>query len=355
MSIGIGYTTGARASSFKSAPTGYIKHGALLAQDAWEQVGMTAYPTGRGAYFPAIVNARQLVNQGVLTLAPEIADANYLMYVSEDHGTLPGIWMATAPTIYGPWTVYNGSAGDGRIYISAGSGQETPEVFWSYHQNCLIMISHNVGLGVQQSSRLSYSTDGLNWDEFDPDIVLDLPTTDYNGPFTPDGHTGYIKHLRLPNGQSMFNGVCSGTTNSRRITWYSRDDLLWETTRGLMSLNTEGRYSDVEDWGVIPYKFAYHYGQLYGIAVHQGFTSGAGATTDGQMWVLQYEAPSSDIIRTPGKPILVIPRGESGAIDDLFFLSPSLISDNGKLFVYGTCRQEDATLDKNYIYLIELL
>lgn len=342
--------------SFESTfPTSYLKIGPLLPQDAFAQVGMTPYPSGRGAYFPSVINVRELVDKGLLTLAPEIQDANYLMYVSEDHGSLSGIWMATAASIYGPWTVYDGPEANGQVFIAPGlgSGQETPTVFYSTHQKKLIMVSHSVGLGIQQSSRLSYSTDGLNWNNFNPDIVLDIPIIP-NGPFTSDGHTGYIKHLRLPNGQSMFNGICSGTSNSRRITWYSHDDLKWETTRGLQSINTEARYSDVEDWGVIPYSFTYHKGQLYGVAVHQGFTSGAGATTNGDMWLLAYDRASSDIIRAPGKPILEIPHGNTGDIDDMFFLSPSILSDNGNLYIVTCCRQQDTTLDKNYITLIEL-
>lgn len=359
MSLGIQYGRGSDPTiGFGvngQAPNRYIKHGPLFEQGAFAAVGMTAYPSGRGPYFPSVINVRNLVQGGHLTLASEIANANYLMYVSEDHGSISGIWLATAPAITGPWTVVSGTAGSGRIFDApgAGSGQETPEVFYSYAQQKLIMVSHSVGLGNEQSSRLSYSTDGLNWSNFSPDIVLDVPIGS-SGPFVSDGHTGYIRHHRLNNGQSMFNGIVSGTTNSRRISWYSHDDLVWETAPGLMSINTEARYSDIEDRGAFPYSYCIHQNRLYGIGVHQSFTSGAGATASGDMWLFGYDRPSSNLLRAEGGPILRIPRGDPGDIDDLFYLSPKIISDNGRLYIITVCRQYDATLDKNYIMLVEL-
>lgn len=323
----------------------YVKHGALLAQDAFESVGMP--DTGRGAYFPSIINVGSIVRRGEITLDSSIAGANYLMYVSEDHGSAGGIWLATAQSLRGPWAAVDGGGNEGQIvdYTASGSGQETPEVFWSPKLQKLVMISHNQSLGRSQSSYVLTSTDGVTWVAGSPLQVLDIPAS-----FMSEGHTGYIRVHQRPSGTFVGMGLSSGTDNSRLISWYSADGQVWETSRGAISMTWNGRWARTADYVVNIDDVIYHNGEKYGIGRHRQGVAAGGATTPGQLWLFKMGKSDSAPVN---EPIVEVPMGGTGEPDENGFISPKLFSDNGKLYCVYIGRGDDSPTDLNTIMLVE--
>lgn len=110
----------------------------------------------------------------------------YYKWISTDHGTEGGFYLATAPTPLGPWTQ------QGRVYVDTvtGSQTETPQViYWEKDPDGLPFYAYyqQAATGIDQATLLARSADGINWVRYG--VVLTLPD---RVQFAGSGHTGYF-------------------------------------------------------------------------------------------------------------------------------------------------------------------
>lgn len=327
-------------------PTKYVKHGAIISQDAFQGLGFPS--SGRGLYFPSIINVGELVRNGKITLHADLAGAEYLLYASEDHGSVGGIWVAKAQSITGPWTEVDGGGTEGQVveYTTTGNGQETPEVFWSPKLQKLVMISHNQSMGRQQSSFVLTSTDGKTWTDGGSLKVLDVPTE-----YMSDGHTGYIRVHQDEDGSFVGLGLSSGTDNSRKTVWFSNDGQEWVTFPGWQYVTFNAKLARTDDYGVTLDDIIYHQGEKYAIGRHQQLAAAGGVTTPGQLWL--FKLFGENITTMTAEPVVEVPMGATSSADENGFISPCLFSDNGRLYCIYVGRDNSSPTNLNTVMLVE--
>jgi hypothetical protein len=147
---------------------------------------------------------------------------NYYMYTSTDHdATAGGIWLLTAPTPLGPWTMQNGGAA---IYVDAVQGNQTevPAIEWDPLTEQVFLYYSNAATGSNQATQLATSVDGVTFERYGT-IIATADLTNQPG----NGHTGYFDATRLSDrlwiGTALRGG---GGTSLQQLLW-SRDGIAW--------------------------------------------------------------------------------------------------------------------------------
>lgn len=220
---------------------------------------------------------------------------NYYMYVSTDHTAEEGgIWLCTGPTPTGPWTLYAGSAGEGRIYVDTVNGRQTeqPQVQYDPEQTRLIMIYHNAQGGANpwptnaQYSVAATSGDGVSWAR--QGVCQPIPTALRSAYVGHDGYSsfgrdplgivpGWVGWFRISGGAGAIGGQASLWSHSR-----SPDGLLWESDLLPISIPSIDRPDYLQNvisnmgYGAVP--FAYRGQRLFPIAPFRSVAVGSGAS-----------------------------------------------------------------------------
>jgi hypothetical protein len=179
-------------------------------------VGVAGVPNAGAAtvYWPWVIRATDRLTSPI---------DKFYMYYSTDHDAgAGGIWLATAPTPEGPWTVY------GLVYTDAGGGQsETPSVVWDRENSryCMMYqiqaaVTNGTAARGVQSTVACYSTNGINWTK-DPNFIIDIPFANTQ---VGDGHTGYFLPFETRRGLFAYS-LYGGTNSYGNVLWKSNGDL----------------------------------------------------------------------------------------------------------------------------------
>lgn len=220
---------------------------------------------------------------------------DYYMYYSTDHDSgVGGIYLATAPTVYGPWSSH------GMLFVdtTSGSQTETAAVMWSEDEQLYFMYYQQAtvtGANGNQTTMYAQSTDGVNWVR--QGIAVDLL---YPNQFPGDGHTGYFRPFRI--GKQWYGYHLLGGTDFPQFgmsTSYNGRD--WMIDPRPLSYGsdkfTDGRRIEWNNSNVI-----WRNGRYYLITMFSNFTSG-GATKDAR---LGYAPLSNDFRNIIGKPTYIL-------------------------------------------------
>lgn len=215
---------------------------------------------------------------------------NYYMYYSSDHASGEGgIWLTTAPDPEGPWTNYEGDAGNNRVYVDlvAGTQTEHPQVVYDEDQNRLIMIYHNSDvLPALQQSIVATSGDGLTWTR--QGIAADTSTSLRQSLVNHDGYAsfcakdplgivpGWIGWWRIAGGLGIGGGPSTLYSHGR-----SKDGISW--SYDLLPIAMPSIERPVHDQEIIHFggmgavPFAYRQQRLLPISPLKASGQGAGA------------------------------------------------------------------------------
>jgi hypothetical protein len=203
---------------------------------------------------------------------------NYYAYFGSDHSSgIGGIWLATAPALTGPWTVYTGPLEGGRIYLDnvVGTQTEAPCAQYDEAGNRIILIySNDTGSGLQRSYAAT-STNGVAFTRQGETAQISLAL---RGAYVK--HDGYMSFGKDPLGIVPdwigWPRISPGTgkPDSSPSTWgisRSADGLKWYPD--LLPVTPPGAQKPIHDYTEIPtlghgaVPFAYQGQRLFPYAV----------------------------------------------------------------------------------------
>ena len=242
-------------------------------------------------YWPWLVDTAGIPNAG----------PRWRLYFSTNHDLgAGGIMLATADTVTGPWTQ------QGVIYTDtvAGSQTETPAVVWVPDTGLWHLYYQQSGVGVNQSTLLATSTDGLSWTRVG--VVIDIVP----GTVPGDGHTGYAIPHRLPGGRWIAYHLMGGTSWPHFGQSRSADGIVWQVDGRPLGYTTHlvppGMRTEWNTGYVIQRGAG-----LWWVGMLSNFTSGGGAKS-----AIVAQAPIGPDLRTLlAPPATILPAGDHQTIN----------------------------------------
>lgn len=280
--------------------------------------GTALSPTTSGSiYWPYIVDV-------AATGISSPLDSFYMYYSTDHDAGAGGIWLATGPSPYGPWT------GRGRVYVDtvSGSQSETPSVIWNDDESLFFMYYQQASVASSnaiQSTCLATSPDGINWTRVGLAVIPQA--TAY---FAGDKHNGYFRPFRI--GRMWYAYHLLGGGNYPRFGMsISSDGRTWFIHPKTLSYGddqfTDGRRIEWNSGDVVLWR-----GQLWWVGMASNFTSGS-TPKDARVVI----APLADDMRhLLGRPqVQLYPT--SGSNESTNYRSLQAFVWNGKLIVTYQC------------------
>jgi hypothetical protein len=207
-----------------------------------------------------------------------------------------------------------------------GRQTETPSVIWNESQGEFYMYYHNAGAGINQTTALATSADGITWRRHG--LAVDIPSP---AEFPGDGHTGYFWPFRIHNLWVGYHLLGGGSAAHFGIA-YSRDGKRWHIdprplVYGQDSLREpayrlERNHSTVVEW----------LGRLWWLGMKTNHVSG---TTPKDASIIL--APvSADLRNLAGPPqTVVMPSTQAWESPNIRALST--FSEHSKIYLYYQC------------------
>lgn len=242
-------------------------------------------------YWPYVVNVEHIA--GHL--------GNFYMYYSTDHDLgAGGVKMAYSDSPTGPWTKHPTFS-----YVDAVAGDqtETTSIIWNEDTNLFLMYYQQEGAGLNQSTFLATSPDGLTWTRIGGMVIQGI--TNVPG----DGQTTYLRPFRA-GGQWIGHHLFGGGNYGHGGISYSHDGITW-----VMDPRRLGFFNDligdtdqrIDLFHAVPFQWRGQTWALAQMGPHVG-----GFVVGGAKWVLGRISPDfRSFVGKPKQIFATLPAGET--------------------------------------------